>query len=51
MINVKKDEFNRVRWNEKDVVITDYEISQSRQARGTAGWAPPEQWLGQIKRF
>ena len=38
----------------KSVVITDFSISSSlngseyKRAVGTAGWAPPEQWLGQF---
>ena len=38
--------------NPKSVVITDFGISTSirvsdyKRAVGTAGWAPPEQWLG-----
>ena len=57
LINVHKDEGNKMKWksgttNPKSVVITDFGISTSirvsdyKRAVGTAGWAPPEQWLG-----
>ena len=38
--------------NAKSVVITDFGISTSirvsdyKKSVGTAGWAPPEQWIG-----
>ena len=38
----------------KSVVITDFGISTSNKVMnaektvGTAGWAPPEQWIGQF---
>ena len=41
----------------KSVVITDFGISTSirvsdyKRAVGTAGWAPPEQWLGQFMKW
>ena len=39
----------------KSVVITDFGISRRvgeyRRANGTAGWAPPEQWLGQFMKW
>ena len=41
----------------KSVVITDFGISSSirvseyRRANGTAGWDPPEQWLGQFMKW
>ena len=50
-MNVQEDEAGGIKWNKKDVVISDYNILQSERARGTAGWAPSEQLLGQIKRY
>ena len=40
--------------NPKSVVITDFGISTSirvsdyKKSVGTAGWAPPEQWIGKF---
>ena len=40
--------------NPKSVVITDFGISTSirvsdhKKSAGTAGWAPPEQWIGKF---
>ena len=40
--------------NSKSVVITDFGISTSirvsdhKKSAGTAGWAPPEQWIGKF---
>ena len=56
MINIHKDEENKLKWksgNEhpRSVVITDIAIlsapdKEFMSGMGTAGWAPPEQWLG-----
>ena len=41
----------------KSVVITDFGISTSilvsdyKRGVGTAGWAPPEQWLGDFMEW
>ena len=41
----------------KSVVITDFGISRSikaseyKSSMGTAGWAPPEQWLGDFMKW
>ena len=62
LINVHKDSENKMRWKSgdafpKSVVITDFGISTSirvsdyKRAVGTAGWAPPEQWLGQFMKW
>lgn len=51
-----------IRWKsgksfKKSVVITDFGISTSirvkdyKRAVGTAGWAPPEQWLGEFLKW
>ena len=61
-MHVHKDKLNRMKWKNgskypKSVVITDFGISTSirvgEYARGigTAGWAPPEQWLGQFQKW
>ena len=58
-INVYKDGHKKMKWKSgkdypKSVVITDFGISSSirvseyRRANGTAGWAPPEQWLSEF---
>ena len=58
MINVHEN----MKWKNgknypKSVVITDFSISTSikdseyKRAVGTAGWAPPEQWLGQDMKW
>ena len=55
LLNVNKD----MTWksggdNPKSVVITDFGISTSirvsdhKKSAGTAGWAPPEQWIGKF---
>ena len=59
--NVQKDaegkETTMIRWKSDDTksaVITDFGISTSirvkdyKRAVGTAGWAPPEQWLAEF---
>ena len=63
MVNVHKDEENKMKWKRgsrypKSVVITDYELAKSIRIRerymvvkGTAGWAPPEQWLAQFMKW
>ena len=62
MINVHKDDEKKMKWKSgkdhpKSVVITDFGISTSirvseyKRAVGTAGWAPPEQWLGQFMKW
>ena len=62
LINVHKDAKNKMKWKSgikypKSVVITDFGISTSirvseyKRAVGTAGWAPPEQWLGQFMKW
>ena len=61
MINVYNEDPNDkskyMRWKSekpKSAVITDFGISTSirvseyKRAVGTAGWAPPEQWLGRF---
>ena len=57
LINVHKEGENKMKWKSghpKSAVITDFGISTSirvseyKRAVGTAGWAPPEQWLGQF---
>ena len=59
LLHVHKDEANRMKWKSgpsypKSVVITDFGISRSirvseqKRGVGTAGWAPPEQWIGQL---
>ena len=44
-----------MKWNKNDpksVVVTDYSIFETSRGFGTAGWAPPEQWTGEIiERF
>ena len=56
MLNVDKDTNGKFKWksggeNPKSV-ITDFGISNSirvsdhKKSAGTAGWAPPEQWIG-----
>ena len=40
----------------KSVVITDFGTSISlraeyKRAVGTPGWAPPEQWIGQFRKW
>ena len=58
MINVHEN----MKWKSgknypKSVVITDFSISSSlngseyKRAVGTAGWAPPEQWLGDFMKW
>ena len=58
MINVHEN----MKWKSgknypKSVVITDFSIASSlndsddKRAVGTAGWAPPEQWLGQYMKW
>ena len=62
MVNVHKNEEKMMKWKSgprypKSVVITDFGISTSirvseyNRAVGTAGWAPPEQWLGNFMRW
>ena len=56
MINIHKDEKNKLKWKSgyedwQSVAITDITISSAPKQEfmsgmGTAGWAPPEQWLG-----
>ena len=59
MLNVYKDIHGKFKWksgeeNQKSVVITDFGISNSirvsdhKTLSGTAGWAPPEQWIGKF---
>ena len=48
-----KDGSKRMRWKNgsnypKSVVISDFQIFETDEIFGSAGWAPPEQWLGQI---
>ena len=59
MINVHEN----MKWKSgknypKSVVITDFSNASSlndsthyKRAVGTAGWAPPEQWLGQYMKW
>ena len=63
MINVHRDEENNMKWksgatNPKSLAITDFSgITSIRLNRdymrgaGTAGWAPPEQWIGQFMEW
>ena len=63
MINVHTNEESVVKWKSgpehaKSAVITDYEPVGSIRFRdrymngkGTAGWASPEQWLGQFTKW
>ena len=60
MINVHKDRENKMRWKResKSVVITDFELALSvrvdqsyMSGKGSIGWAPPEQWLGQFMEW
>ena len=62
MINVHKENNRKMKWKSgpdhpKSVVITDFGISTSirvsdyKRAVGTAGWAPPEQWLGDFMEW
>ena len=62
MIRIHKDEDNKIKWKSgkehpQSVVITDLTITQVDQAEefmsgmGTAGWAPPEQWLSQFMKW
>ena len=57
LLDVYKDTNGKYKWksgeeNPKSVVITDFGISNSirvsdhKKSAGTAGWAPPEQWIG-----
>ena len=55
LINVHKDGSKKMRWKNgsdypKSVVITDFQIFDTDEIFGSAGWAPPEQWLGQLIR-
>ena len=50
LINIERNEIDDVKWNGKDVVITDYQIFKQDRVSGTPGWAPSEQWLRQFKR-
>ena len=62
LINVYSDEDKFMRWkceenkHTKSAVITDFGISTSirvseyKRPVGTAGWAPPEQWLGHVTK-
>ena len=59
MLNVYKKGEKRLKWKSgcehpTSVVITDFGMATSIQSGeskdigvGTAGWAPPEQWLGE----
>ena len=59
MLNVHKEGEKRMKWKSgcehpQSVVITDFGLPTSIQSQekkdivfGTAGWAPPEQWLGE----
>ena len=63
LLNVYFDEKNKMKWKHgieypKSIVITDFGISsffrvgEYKPACGTAGWAPPEQFLDRFsKRF
>jgi len=60
LLNVYKEGENKMKWksgNPKSAVITDFGISTSirvsdyKRAAGTAGWAPPEQWLDQCMKW
>ena len=62
MINVHKENNRKMKWKSgmdhpKSVVITDFGISTSilvsdyKRGVGTAGWAPPEQWLGDFMEW
>ena len=63
LLNVYLDEKNKMKWKHgveypKSIVITDFGISsffrvgEYKRAVGTAGWAPPEQFLDRFsKRF
>ena len=57
LLNVYEDIDGKFKWksgeeNPKSVVITDFGISNSirvsdhKKSAGTAGWTPPEQWIG-----
>ena len=59
LLNVHKKGDLNMKWksgdqNPKSVVITDFGISTSirvsdyKKSVGTAGWAPPEQWIGKF---
>ena len=59
LLNVYKDINGKFKWksgdeNPKSVVITDFGISSfflsidQQESAGTAGWAPPEQWIGKF---
>ena len=57
LINVYSDQDKFMRWKSeklKSAVLTDFGISTSirvsefKRPVGTAGWAPPEQWLGHV---
>ena len=53
LINVHKDGSKKMRWKRgsnypKSVVISDFQIFETDEIFGSAGWAPPEQWLGQF---
>ena len=62
-MNVHKDGEYVVKWKSgpeyaKSVVITDYEPAGSigfrdryMDGKGSAGWASPEQWLGQFMKW
>ena len=52
LINVDKNGGKKMKWKNSDpksVVITDIQILENMSVLGTAGWAPPEQYLGQFK--
>ena len=61
MINIYKNHNNKLKWKSgeehpQSVVITDITISDDpvteyMSGMGTAGWAPPEQWLGQFMKW
>ena len=58
-LNVHKEGDLKMKWKSgeqhpKSVVISDFGISTSirngdyKKSVGTAGWAPPEQWIGKF---
>ena len=52
LINVYRNGGEKMKWKKSDhksVVITDIQIFEKISELGTAGWAPPEQYLGQSK--
>ena len=61
MLNIYKDNENKLKWKSgienshsvviADITISDAPVTEYMKGVGTAGWAPPEQWLGQFMKW